>query len=146
MKLLLAVGVVILALFMSGCTKDIIKAGAERDAVLYGAQIELARTQSEGQRPACSFVATPGQTIAFSGIEKIECWGNDSGADGVEITQRVSPFWNFASQNAGILGILGWSAWMYPDGIGSGVQTITTPAPQTVRPEIVRPEVITVGP
>jgi hypothetical protein len=141
-KLLLVAFAVILPFALSGCIPGIIQAGGERDRELYGAQIELARVKAEGQRPACSFVAAPGQDLAFAGVERIECWGSDSGSDDVQITQRVSPFWAFATQNAGILGILGWSAIMYPNGISSGVQTVTTPAPEVVRPEIVRPEVI----
>ena len=128
-----------LPLALSGCAPEIIKAGAERDAVLYGSQIELARTKAEGQRPACSFISAPGQDMAFAGVERIECWGSDGGSGDVQITQRVSPIWNFMSQNSGILGILGWSAIMYPNGISSGIQTVTTPAPEVVRPEIVRP-------
>ena len=142
-KLILVVLAVGLPFVLSGCAPEIIRAGAERDAVLYGSQIELARTKAEGQRPACSFVAAPGQDMAFAGVERIECWGSDGGSGDVEITHRVSPIWNFMSQNSGILGILGWSAIMYPDGISSGVQTVTTPAPQVVRPEVVTPLVVT---
>ena len=141
-KLVLVALAVALPLTLSGCAPEIIRAGAERDGELYGAQIELARVKGENQRPACSFVAAPGQDMAFAGVERIECWGSGGGSDDVQITQRVSPIWNFMSQNAGILGILGWSAIMYPDGISSGVQTVTTPAPEVVRPEIVAPTVV----
>jgi hypothetical protein len=141
-KLILVVLAVGLPFVLAGCAPEIIRAGAERDAVLYGSQIELARAKAAGQRPACLFVAAPGEDIAFAGIERIECWASEGGSGEVEIVQRVSPVWNFMSQNAGILGILGWSAIMYPDGISSGVQTVTTPAPEVVRPEVVNPLVV----
>ena len=141
-KLILVVLAILFAFTLSGCAPEIIRAGAERDAVLYGSQIELARAKAEGQRPACSFVAAPGRIMTFAGVERIECWASENGSGEVEIVQRISPAWNFMSQNAGILGILGWSAIMYPDGIGSGVQTVTTPAPQVVRPEVVNPLVV----
>ena len=124
---------------LSGCTAEIIRAGAERDAVLYSSQIAMEATRVN--IPACRLVARPGEQIVLSGVQEFACYGGSSNS-GNEITQRISPAWNFLAQNSGILGMLGWSAIMYPEGIGSGVQTVTTPAPTVVRPEIVRPEII----
>ena len=138
-KLILVVLAVGLPFVLAGCAPEIIRAGAERDAVLYGAQIEMERTRLE--TPACRIVAAPGEEIMLSGVAEFSCYASAGGGDN-DIKQRISPAWNFLSQNSGILGILGWSAIMYPSGISSGVQTITTPAPEVVRPEIVRPEVI----
>jgi len=138
-KLILVVLAVGLPLLLSGCAPEIIRAGAERDAVLYGAQIEMERARLE--TPVCKLVAVPGEEIMLSGVAEFSCYAGGSGSDS-DIKQRISPVWNFMSQNAGILGILGWSWLMYPDGISSGVQTVTTPAPQVVRPEIVSPTVV----
>ena len=139
MKKLLAILFAFMFPFLAGCAPEIIRAGAERDAVLYGAQIEMERTRLE--TPACRIVAVPGEEIMLSGVAEFSCYAS-AGAGDNDIKQRISPIWGFMSQNSGILGILGWSAIMYPSGISSGVQTITTPAPEVVRPEIVRPEVI----
>jgi len=138
-KLLLIAFAVILPFALSGCTPEIIRAGAERDMALYSSQIAMEATRVSV--PACRLVARPGEEIMLSGVQEFACYGGSSGGSN-EITQRISPIWNFLAQNSGILGILGWSAIMYPDGISSGVQTVTTPAPEIVRPEVVRPEIV----
>ena len=139
MKKLLAILFAFMFPFLAGCTPEIIRAGAERDMALYSSKIAMEATRINV--PACRITARPGEEIMLSGVETFECFGGSGGGDS-DIEQRVSPIWNFLAQNSGILGILGWSAIMYPSGISSGVQTITTPAPEVVRPEIVRPEVI----
>lgn len=138
-KLILAALAALMVLSTVGCTPEIIRAGAERDMALYSSKIAMEATRLNV--PACRIVAREGMDIVISGAQSFECYGNSGGGDN-DIEQRISPVWNFLAQNSGILGILGWSAIMYPNGISSGVQTITTPAPQVVNPEIVRPEVI----
>jgi hypothetical protein len=65
----------------------------------------------------------------LSGVNSFECFGNSGGGDN-EITQRISPAWNFLSQNSGILGMLGFSALMFPNGLN--------PAPAVVQPEVIQ--------
>ena len=113
-------------LALSGCTAEIIRAGAERDAVLYSSKIAMEATRVNV--PACRLVAKPGEEIMLSGVQEFACFGGSGGGDN-EITQRVSPAWNFLSQNSGLLGMLGFSALMFPDGLN--------PAPTFVQPEVV---------
>ena len=114
-------------LLLPGCTAEIIRAGAERDMALYSSQIAMEATRVNV--PACRLVAKPGEEIMLSGVSEFACFGGSSGA-GNEITQRVSPAWNFLSQNSGILGMLGFSALMFPSGLN--------PAPAVVQPEVIQ--------
>jgi hypothetical protein len=131
MKPLLIVLALVFVVFLQGCTPQIIRAGAERDAVLYGAKIEMERARLE--TPACRLVAVPGEDIKISGVSEFACYGG-SGSGDKEITQRVSPIWNFLAQNSGILGMLGFSALMFPNGLN--------PAPSVISPEIVNPVIV----
>jgi hypothetical protein len=125
--------------FLAGCTPEIIRAGAERDMALYSSQIAMEATRINV--PACRITAKPGEEIMLSGVESFECFGNSSGGYN-EITQRISPAWNFLSQNSGILGMLGFSALMFPNGLQAQVvqpNVVNTPNPLVVEPLIVRP-------
>lgn len=146
-KMLLVVFLMLLP-FLSACTPQIIRAGAERDMVLYNAQtahksISVAERIALANIPACRLVAKEGEEIMMSGIEVFECYGGVQVAAGESdgIQQRVSPAWSFLNQNSAILGMLGFGALMFPNGLN--------PAPAFVQPEVIqvptqviRPEVI----
>jgi len=141
MKKILLVLVMLSLPLMSACTPEIIRAGAERDAVLYSSQIAMEATRINV--PACRLTAKPGEEIRISGVDEFACFGGSGGGDN-EIAQRISPVWNFLSQNSGILGMLGFSALMFPSGlnpapaIGPSPEVVTIPT-QIVNPVVVRP-------
>jgi hypothetical protein len=124
-KVFILAAVVVFA--ASGCTPEIIRAGAERDMALYSSKIAMEATRLNV--PACKIVAQPGKEIVISGASEFSCYGGSSG-DGNQITQRISPIWNFLSQNSGILGMLGFSTLMFPNGLN--------PAPSIVQPEVIQ--------
>lgn len=127
MKKILLVLVLLSLPLLSACAPEIIRAGAERDMALYSSQIAMEATRLNV--PACRLVAAPGEEIMISGVSEFACFGGSSGGDN-DITQRVSPAWNFLSQNSGILGMLGFSALMFPNGLN--------PAPAVIQPEVIQ--------
>ena len=142
MKKILAVLFAFAFPFLAGCTPEIIRAGAERDMALYSSKIAMEATRLNV--PACRITARPGEEIMLSGVETFECYGGGGRGGDAEITQRISPIWNFLSQNSGILGMLGFSALMFPNGLNPAPATIApeivqTPDPLIVNPVIVRP-------
>lgn len=132
MKPLLIVLALAFVIFLSGCTPEIIRAGAERDMALYSSKIAMEATRINV--PACRITAKPGEEIMLSGVESFECYGGAGRGGDTEITQRISPVWSFLSQNSGILGMLGFSALMFPNGLN--------PAPSVISPEIVNPVIV----
>lgn len=143
MKKILAVLFAFSFPFLSaGCVPEIIRAGADRDKELYGHQLAQAEAKLAAKKPACSFVAAPGEPMTFSGVERIECWAS-GGDEGIpQIQQRVSPFWAWSTANSGILGFLAFSKIMFPDGVASGVtpaQVVEQDRVVPVQPQIVDP-------
>jgi hypothetical protein len=132
----------------SGCVKDIIKAGEERDGAFYGAQVQaqsinVARDIALANVPACKFTAVPGETITFGGLQEFACYGGVASTSApVEITQRISPFWAWSTANMGILGMLGFTALALPDGAVQPQQVIEQDRVIPVQPQVVNPFVL----
>jgi hypothetical protein len=130
---------VLLAVFLlSGCA-TFFEHSVARDALYYELQRDLAAMK---EQRACEIRAKPGEEIMLSGVESFTCFGGGNEIATADL--RTSPAWHYLSQNSGILGMLGLSYLLMPNGIGEAFQV--APAPevvqiptQVVNPVVVRP-------
>lgn len=139
-NIILAAAIVVASSFaLTGCFAEQTRASTERDMALYGAQVAAL----QAKKPTFELVGVPGEPIVLSGVSSLTVWGDEGGES--QIQQRVSPFWGFVNQNSGILGMLGLSYLLMPNGVADAFKVVepTQMPTQVIRPEIVNPIIVT---